>query len=81
MIGAPVKNVTCGILVHVIVSVIYKVSEYLDTKNCSCKNRLFGKLVLACEDEVRNTTEVKSIVDKKVLYKKKIITSFTLFHK
>ena len=29
-----------------------KTEEYLDTKNCSCKKRLFGKLVVACEDEI-----------------------------
>ena len=35
----------------------YKIDEYLDTKNCSCKKCLFGKLVLACQVEVLNTTE------------------------
>ena len=30
--------------------------EYLDIKNCSCKKRLIGKLVLECEDETSNTT-------------------------
>ena len=34
-----------------------KFDEYLDTKNCSCKKCLFGKLVLACQVEVLNTTE------------------------
>ena len=34
-----------------------KVDEYLDTKNCSCKKRLIGKLVLVREDELLNTTE------------------------
>ena len=28
-----------------------KIGEYLDIKNCSCKKRLFGKLVLVCEDK------------------------------
>ena len=29
-----------------------KFGEYSDIKNCSYEKRLFGKLVLACEDEV-----------------------------
>ena len=28
-----------------------KTGEYLDTKNVSCETRLFGKLVLTCENE------------------------------
>ena len=43
----------------------YKIDEYLNAKSCSCKNRLFGKLILACEDEILNTTET-ILVDKKV---------------
>ena len=35
----------------------YKYDKYLDTKNCSCEKRLIGKLVLACDDEMLNTTE------------------------
>ena len=35
----------------------WKIDEYLEIKNCFCKKRLFGKLVLACEDEILNTTE------------------------
>ena len=31
--------------------------EYLDIKNCSGKRRLVGKLVLACADEILNTTK------------------------
>ena len=34
-----------------------KSDEYLDIKNCSCEKRLIGKLLLACEDEILNTTE------------------------
>ena len=34
-----------------------KIDEYLDTKNCSCRKRLFGKLMLICEDNVLNTSE------------------------
>ena len=33
-----------------------KDEEYLDIKIGLCKERLFGKLVLACEDEILNTT-------------------------
>ena len=41
---------------------VRKIGEYLDIKNCSYKKRLSGKLVLACEDEILNTTET-SFVD------------------
>ena len=34
----------------------YKIGEYLDINNCSCKAHLFGKVVLACEFEILNTT-------------------------
>ena len=34
-----------------------KIDEYLDVKNCFWEKRLFGKLVLECEDEILNTTE------------------------
>ena len=55
-----------------------KIDEYLDIKNCSCHDRIFGKLVLACKDEILNTTET-SIVDKKVTCEE-TIALFTLFH-
>ena len=42
----------------------WKIDEYLDTKNSSGKKRLFGKLVLVCEDDIVNTTET-SLVEKK----------------
>ena len=42
-----------------------KIDEYLDIKNCSCEKRLTGKLVLECEDEILNTTEIL-LNDKKV---------------
>ena len=45
-----------------------KIEEYLDTKNCSYEKLLFGKLVLACEDEILNTIET-SLDDKKVTCK------------
>ena len=35
----------------------WKIDEYLETKNCSCKKRLISKLVLECEDEILNTSE------------------------
>ena len=35
----------------------YKIDGCLDIKKCFCKKRLFGKLVLACQDEILNTTE------------------------
>ena len=34
-----------------------KTDKYLDIENCSCRKRQFGKLVIACEDEILNTTE------------------------
>ena len=45
-----------------------KVDEYL---NCSCKKRLVDKLVLACEDEILNTTE-NLLNEKKVTSEKNI---------
>ena len=42
----------------------WKIDEYLDPKNSSGKKRLFGKLVLVCEDDIVNTTET-SLVEKK----------------
>ena len=38
-------------------------------KNCTCKKCLFDKLVLACDNEILDTTKT-SIVDKKVTYEK-----------
>ena len=48
-----------------------KINEYW-----SCEKRLIGKLALALEDEILNTTEV-SRNGKKVTCKKKIIVLFT----
>ena len=42
----------------------WKIDEYLDIKSCTCRKRLFGKLALACEDEILNTIET-SLDDKK----------------
>ena len=51
---------TCLIFVHVIVSVIKHIyGEYLGSENCP--HVFFGKVVLACQDEILNAT----FVDKK----------------
>ena len=34
-----------------------KIDKYLDIKNFSCKKGQLGKLALACEDQILNTTE------------------------
>ena len=49
-----------------------KIEKYLDIKNCSCKKRLFDKLVLASEDGILNITET--------LLDNKNIVLLTLFH-
>ena len=54
-----------------------KINEYLDIKNCSRKKRLFGKLVLACEDKMLNTTE-SSFDDKKVTFLKNNCLIYTI---
>ena len=41
-----------------------EMDEYLGIKNCSCEKRLFGKLVIACEDEILNATKT-SLVNKR----------------
>ena len=57
-----------------------KIDEYLNIKNCPCSKGLFSKLLLlACRDEILNTTET-SLDDKKVTCEKKIIVLLTLFH-
>ena len=52
---------------YVIVSVIRdaKLTNILTIKNCSWVRQLFRKLVLACEDEILNTTETP-LINKKV---------------
>ena len=52
-----------------------KIDEYLNTKNCSCKKYLIGKLVLQCENEMLDTTET-SLDHKKVICKKILFTRF-----
>ena len=41
-----------------------EMDEYLGIKNRSCEKPLFGKLVIACEDEILNATKT-SLVNKK----------------
>ena len=53
-----------------------KIDEYLDIS--VQKKFLFGKLVLACGDEILKTTET-SLDDKKVT-REKVIALFILFH-
>ena len=67
MIGVLVKMIVCGILVHVTVKVIRHVKgidKLLDIKSCPCEKRLFGKLALAYEDEMLNTTETSLVNEK-----------------
>ena len=61
------KRVVCRILVFVIVSVIrhVKLTNIWILKIIPAKKCLIGKLVLACEDEILNTTQT-SLDDKKV---------------
>ena len=33
------------------------IDKYLGIENCLCRKYLFGKIVLACKDEISNTTE------------------------
>ena len=44
-----------------------KIGEYLDLKKCSRKKGLFDKLMLACEEEILDTTKTSN-VDKNVTY-------------
>ena len=71
MIRVLVKRIICGILVHVILSVIkhVKIGEYLDVKGSSCEKWLIGKLVLQYEIGILNATET-SLDDKTVTYRK-----------
>ena len=71
MIRVLVKRIICGILVHVILSIIkhVKIGEYLDVKGSSCEKWLIRKLVLQYENEILNATET-SLDDKTVTYAK-----------
>ena len=69
MIGVHLKQILCGILVRVIMNVFmiikaFKVDHYLDNKKRLCKKLLFGKLVLAFENRILNSTVI-SLDDKK----------------
>ena len=56
-----------------------KIAMYLDIKNCSCKKRLIGKLLLECEDEILNTTE--NLLNDKKQHVQKVIPLFILVHR
>lgn len=43
-----------------------KIVEYLNIKSCLCKKHLSDKLELVCPDEIWNTIEATSFVDKQV---------------
>ena len=51
--------------------------EYIDIKNGSCKNRLFEKLVLECEDQILNTSGT-ILNDKKVACAKSSCLIYTI---
>ena len=53
--------------------------DYLDIKNCACKEHVIDSLVLTWKDEILNTAKTAIIVDQKIIYKK-IIVLFTIFH-
>ena len=56
IIGVLVKMIICGILVRVITGVVRHVkltNKFLHIKDCSCKKRVFGKLVLAWHVKMR----------------------------
>ena len=59
-----------------------KIDEYLDIKNYSYVKRLFGKLVLACADEILNLTDVKSLTAQPnlLLRKQHMKNTISLFH-
>ena len=37
---------------------VCKINEYIDAKNCSSEKSIIDKLVLTCEDEILNATEI-----------------------
>ena len=72
MIGVLVEMIICEILLRVIVSVsnkAFKISKYLDVKNCSCKKSIFGKLAPTHENEILSTIEIE-LDDRKVTYER-----------
>lgn len=56
-----------------------EIGDYLDIKNCACKEHVIDSLVLTWKDEILNTAKTAIIVDQKIIYKK-IIVLFTIFH-
>ena len=54
-----------------------KIYKRFDIKNCSCEKCLFGKLVLACEDEILNTTE-SPLLNIKVTFEKNNCLIYTI---
>ena len=79
MIGVFIKMITCEILAHVIVNVqrhVQLTNIYI-LKIVRAKN-VFRILVLACDDEILNTTKT-SLNNKKGTQKK--FASFTQFYK
>ena len=46
---------TCGIQVFANVSVISGANQYLDHKNCVCKNKLIGSLIEECTSVINET--------------------------
>ena len=79
MIGVLTKMIICGILVHVIASLMrhVKLTNILILKVYSCEKRLIGKLILECEDEILNATE-NSLDDEIVTCKKCLIHTTSL---
>ena len=57
------------------------IGVYLDINKCTCKEVIFDKLVLTCEDEIVDTSGTASIkfLDK-MQYMKKLIVFFTIFY-
>ena len=51
---------------------VRKINEYLVPRNLLCEKRLIGKVLLACEDEMVNTTEA-SLDNKRVTCEKIIV--------
>ena len=80
MIGVLFKKVTYSILVNVIVSFYkaWKIGKYLDIKSCSCKKRLFGKLLSTSEGSYIKCNRPQ-IANEKVTYEKNN-SLFTVFY-
>ena len=44
-----------------------KTGKPLDNTNCACNKGISGKLVLACQDEILNTTDTASVLIRKIV--------------